>query len=127
MKLKKENEEKEKEKCTFKPKIIELPRDHSEDDLVDAFNYSRKKKDRDSDVLIGGDIKNGSWGVKVKPNVEDRLLERGKKASDKLELIKNQTDPKNIYRPILNQKSLKMADKKKKQENLGNWGSLVKF
>jgi len=39
LKLKKENEEKEKEKCTFKPKIIELPRDHSEDELVDAFNY----------------------------------------------------------------------------------------
>jgi len=55
------------------------------------------------------------------------LIERGKKASDKLELIKNQTDPHHIYRPILNQKSLKMADKKKKQENLGNWGSLVKF
>jgi len=78
--------------------------------------------------MIGGEIKNGkSWGGKVKENVEDRLLERGKKALDKLELIKNQPDTKNTYRPILNKKSMALAGKTKKLENLGNWGSLVKF
>lgn len=65
--------------------------------------------------MIGGEIKNGkSWGGKIKENVEDRLLERGKKALDKLELIKNQPDTKNTYRPILNKKSMALAGKTKK-------------
>lgn len=44
------------------------------------------KSQKDKEVLIGDEIKMNlkSWGGKIKENVEDRLLERGKKASDKL-------------------------------------------